>query len=93
MASLRSYKPMIVPSQPTSVSLQSYSGTSLLITFSAPLDNGGDANVTYRSVHRLCGDRLCADVGLLSDSLRFPRCVVWGWELSLPFNFARVVEI
>jgi len=40
-------KPIIVPGAPTCVSLISLSGTSLQVRFSAPLDNGGDAGLTY----------------------------------------------
>jgi hypothetical protein len=44
------YKPMIPPSLPTTVSLTSYTGTSLLVGWSAPLSPGGDAAMTYRCV-------------------------------------------
>ena len=55
----RTYAPMVVPSLPTSVSLVSYSGTSLLVVFSAPLNNGGDGNITYRCVCALCLRGFC----------------------------------
>jgi len=38
---------MIVPGIPRSVSLSSFDGTSLQVSFSAPDDNGGDAAMTY----------------------------------------------
>jgi hypothetical protein len=40
-------KPAVVPGRPTSVSLDVMSGTSLVARWSAPLDNGGDAAITY----------------------------------------------
>ena len=55
VVSTRSYRPMVAPGLPRSVSLLSYNGTALQVVFSAPDDNGGDSAITYLYVLCLRG--------------------------------------